>query len=162
MIKTIDRILSDEELQYLLSKCEHFVKNNEKTPDGKNWFYNSMHLWDDSKLTNLRFRLLEFVGDGYQLQYNGIFINKIVPHTNINDGYHIDSSDLSIVMFLNDDFEGGEFEYYKNSKQLVKIKPDINTSILLNKEIVHRVLPIKSGVRYSLIIWFQVINKNFI
>lgn len=162
MIKTIDTILTDTELEYLHSKCERFVKNNETTPDGKQWFYNSMHIWDDANLANFHLRLLNVVGDKYEIQHNGIFINKVIPETNVDDGYHIDSSDLSIVMFLNDNFEGGEFEYYETPKQLIQIKPDINKCIVLNKEILHRVLPIKDGERYTLIVWFKLTKKSLL
>lgn len=162
MIKTIDRLLTDSELKYLLSKCEQFVKNNETIPDGENWFYNSMHLWDDENLMNLRLRLIDFVGDKYEIQYNGIFINKVIPQTNTNDGFHRDSSDLSIVMFLNDDFTGGEFEYYETPTTLVKIQPSIDKSVLLNTEVLHRVLPIHSGERYTLIVWFKLAKKSLV
>lgn len=161
MITEYKDLLTNEELSYILTKCDSFVKNNQTIPDGLNWFYNSMHLYDDTNLNDFRERVLDVVGYEYNIQYNGIFINKIVPETNKNDGYHRDESDLTIVTYLNDDFIGGEFEYVVNN-ELKIIKPQTNLSIMMDKKILHRVLPITEGVRYSLVTWFRLVNKNII
>jgi hypothetical protein len=161
MIKTFSNLLLENELNYILTRCESFVKNNQTIPDGVNWFYNSMHLYDDTNLNEFRNRVLDVVGNEYNIQHNGIFINKIIPETNTNDGYHRDESDLTIVTYLNDDFIGGEFEYVVNN-ELKIINPRTNLSIIMDKKILHRVLPITEGVRYSLVTWFRLINKNII
>lgn len=161
MIKTVNDILTDSELMYLQTQCERFVKNNETIPDGKFWFYNSMHLWNDSKLDNLCTRLLDVVGDDYEIQYNGIFINKITTETNKNDGYHIDSSDLTAVIYLNNDFNGGNLECQIKGGN-IQIVPQKNLLLLMKRGINHRVLPITHGERYSLIVWFCKKKKEII
>ena len=160
MIKTINNILTVTELEYLHFKCKNFIKNNETIPDGKLWFYNSMHL-DENELIELRSRVSDIVGENYEIQSNGIFINKITPETNLNDYYHVDSCDLTIVIYLNDNFEGGEFEYIQQN-ETHKIKPYTNLSIMMDREIPHRALSIQNGERYSLIIWFKLTKKPFL
>lgn len=161
MIKEFKSILNKDELKYLQNKCDSFIKNNQTIPDGKNWFYNSMHLYGESDLDNLNSKLLEIVGKNYEIQYNGIFINKVTSETNKGDDYHQDQSDLTIVTYLNEDYMGGEFEYILDNKVSI-IKPQINLSIMMDKKTPHRVLPVIEGVRYSLIVWFKNINKNII
>jgi hypothetical protein len=161
MISQLSNILTEDELIWLNSKCNEFVKNNDTTPDGKVWFYNSMHLYHSIELNGYKERVLKLVGDEYELQYNGIFINKITPDTNLNDDYHVDSSDLTIVTYLNDNFEGGEFEYKKDG-MLNLIVPKVNLSILMDREIPHRVLRTYGEIRYSLITWFRKKNKTII
>jgi PKHD-type hydroxylase len=65
---------------------------------------------------------------------------------------------LSMSILLNDDFEGGEFQFTHYSKE----KCDIHTSVL-NKtgsvivfpsDTEHRVTPVTKGIRYSLVAWF--------
>jgi hypothetical protein len=159
MIKTSNDFLTDDELRYLQSKCESFVKNNETIPDGKFWFYNSMHLWNDSKLDNLCGRLSDVVGDRYEIQYNGIFINKITTETNKNDDYHIDSCDLTAIIYLNNDFIGGNLECQIKGGN-IQIVPEKNLLLLMERGINHRVLPITNGERYSLIVWFRKKKKD--
>jgi Rps23 Pro-64 3,4-dihydroxylase Tpa1-like proline 4-hydroxylase len=61
---------------------------------------------------------------------------------------------LSTVMYLNDDYDGGEIEFI-NSK--VKIKPEAGSIIFFpsNFLYVHEVHPITSGYRYSMPHWYH-------
>ena len=161
MIKTFFDLLDNEELNWLGEKCKGFTKTNDTEPDGKLWFYNSMFLNEEDKLVNFKKRVLDLVGDKYEIQYNGIFINKITTDTNTNDDYHVDSSDLSIVTYINDDFTGGYFKY-KQDNNTHLIKPILNLSILMDREIPHKVLPINRGVRFSLITWFKKKKKEMV
>lgn len=66
----------------------------------------------------------------------------------------VSSRVLSTVMYLNDDYEGGEIEFVNSN---VKIKPPAGSVIFFpsNFLYVHEVHPIKSGFRYSLPHWFH-------
>ena len=70
---------------------------------------------------------------------------------------------LTFILYLNENFDGGEFEYLdkkdkKNKK--IKIKPKINLSIISNNELYHRVLPVLNGERFSLVMFFNVGKKK--
>ncbi len=59
---------------------------------------------------------------------------------------------LSMTIVLNDDYEGGEFEFLSNGGQLIKEK--MGTVIVFPSYIQHRVRPVTKGTRYSLVVWF--------
>ena len=64
---------------------------------------------------------------------------------------------LSMSVILNDDFDGGEFEFasYKNEKCLITpLKPKLGDVIIFPSIMEHRVAPVTKGVRYSLVNWF--------
>ena len=93
-----------------------------------------------------------------------ISINKY----DVGDFYnwHIDESDwtpgkrqgnkirkISCTILLNDDFEGGEFEIQTTEKKVIELKKkDI---IIFQSDTPHRVRPVTSGVRHSLVGWIQ-------
>jgi hypothetical protein len=54
---------------------------------------------------------------------------------------------FGIILYLNDDFDGGEV-YYKDLG--IKIKPKKNSLIIHKSEIKHEVLPVIKGNRYSM------------
>tara|TARA_Y100001972_G_scaffold126272_1_gene179604 strand:- start:257 stop:859 length:603 start_codon:yes stop_codon:yes gene_type:complete len=58
---------------------------------------------------------------------------------------------LSMSIILNDDYEGGEFEFYGHKKS---IKPTKGTVIVFPSYMVHRVKPVTKGIRYSVVAWF--------
>lgn len=58
---------------------------------------------------------------------------------------------LSMTIVLNDDYEGGEFEFADDT-DLIKEKK--GTIIVFPSYQRHRVRPILSGTRYSLVVWF--------
>ena len=60
---------------------------------------------------------------------------------------------ISMVLWLNDDFEGGEFEFHKCYTKDNVIKPSIGTIVMFPAWVMHRVKPVKRGVRYSAVTW---------
>ena len=64
---------------------------------------------------------------------------------------------LSMSIFLNDDFEGGDFEFASYSKEqciVSPIKPERGSLVVFPSAIEHRVTPVTKGTRYSLVTWF--------
>lgn len=58
---------------------------------------------------------------------------------------------LSMSIVLNEDYEGGEFEFYEDNRL---IKEKTGTVIVFPSYMLHRVRPVTKGVRYSLVVWF--------
>ena len=66
--------------------------------------------------------------------------------------------ELSMTILLNDDYEGGNFEFalYKD-EECKKIIPDFNkfgSIVVFPSFVEHRVKPITKGERHSLVCWF--------
>jgi predicted 2-oxoglutarate/Fe(II)-dependent dioxygenase YbiX len=54
---------------------------------------------------------------------------------------------ITIIYYINDDYEGGEVEFPDESPPL-KIKPKANSVVIFPSSLVHGVLPVTSGNRY--------------
>jgi hypothetical protein len=102
--------------------------------------------------------LFEKYHQKYYLQKQA-WVNKITKDTNIKDTYHVDNTYLTIVTYLNDNFEGGEFEYINNT-DTIKINPKVGMSLIMNNKLLHRVLPVIKGYRLSLICFFDIKEKK--
>lgn len=78
-------------------------------------------------------------------------VNGFLP---AHQDHGVSSRVLSTVMYLNDDYEGGEIEFVNSN---VKIKPPAGSIIFFpsNFLYIHEVHPITSGFRYSLPHWFH-------
>ena len=65
---------------------------------------------------------------------------------------------ISMSLFLNDDYEGGEFdlEIYKpgEEQRFVTIKPKTHSAVFFLADQWHRVRPVTAGHRKSLVAWF--------
>ena len=64
---------------------------------------------------------------------------------------------LSMSVILNDNFEGGEFEFASYSKEqctITAIPVRAGSIILFPSSMEHRVAPVTKGTRYSLVVWF--------
>lgn len=74
------------------------------------------------------------------------FINHIDDHPQF-------SRVVSVSMFLNDDFEGGEIEFKEFD---LKIKPEAGKIIVFcsSYPYSHAVLPVDTGIRYSVVKWY--------
>jgi predicted 2-oxoglutarate/Fe(II)-dependent dioxygenase YbiX len=63
--------------------------------------------------------------------------------------------DISIVMYLNDDFEGGDF-IFPDLKVRVRPEPGMMVCFPSNHHYRHGVEPVTKGKRYSIVCWAQV------
>lgn len=100
----------------------------------------------------------------YDLSVKGFRINDIQILKYVDGGhyeFHSDHSPLlprtySSILFLNDDFEGGDLLFkYPLSKQIVKIPKKKNTLIVWPSNFLfpHKVTPVTKGERYSVVSW---------
>ncbi len=63
--------------------------------------------------------------------------------------------DLSMVLFLNDEFEGGEFVFPDLHIQ-VKPKPGLLVCFPSDQNYLHGVAPVTKGTRYSIVTWARI------
>ena len=63
---------------------------------------------------------------------------------------------VSVVMFLNEDFTGGELEFKEFG---LKIKPQAGEVLVFPSSYpyMHQVNPVEFGVRYSVVKWYEFI-----
>ena len=97
--------------------------------------------------------------------------NHMLQYTTYQTGdhytWHIDTLDreidrkLSFSLVLNDDYEGGEFQFarYQFSKtdvgcEYLTVPQVAGSLIVFPSSLPHRVLPVKSGIRKSIVGWF--------
>ena len=88
------------------------------------------------------------------------WINKVTIETNKNDAYHKDGSFLTLITYLNDDFEGGEFMYINDREEEQLITPETNMTLLMDDKLSHKVMSVNSGIRFSLITFFNFKEKK--
>lgn len=81
---------------------------------------------------------------------------------NFEDGEwkRIAPRDISILFYLNDNYTGGELEFTQLG---LKIKPKTGMMIAFPsyKEFSHKVHPVTSGKRYSLVTWLETEKKVY-
>ena len=75
-----------------------------------------------------------------------------------NEFLHGHVRKLSMTVLLNDNYEGGEFQFASYDIEECKIHtPEFNkigSIIVFPSDMEHRVAPITKGIRYSLVVWF--------
>jgi len=68
--------------------------------------------------------------------------------------------DISILYYLNDEYTGGELEFTKLGLT-IRPKKGMMIAFPSYKEFAHKVHPVKSGVRYSLVTWLETEKKVY-
>jgi len=61
---------------------------------------------------------------------------------------------ISLCLSSKDDYEGGEFQIMHGPKQMQTLKLDIGDVVVFPSDSSHRIRPLKSGKRISLVGWF--------
>jgi hypothetical protein len=166
IIESVYGFLSEEDLNLLDNLCTNFnIDNNNShntTPRKGNWYYR-MIIDKETYFVDYQNTIKNYIYKKYKLniEIKAIWINKVTSETNKEDKFHYDECDISIVSYINDNFEGGEFEYQKNeTPPTEKIKPKRNLSLISNRLLPHKVSPVTSGERYSLIVFCDIPTKN--
>ena len=75
-----------------------------------------------------------------------------------NEFLHGHVRKLSMTVLLNDNYEGGEFQFATYSEEECEIHtPEFNKTgmiIVFPSDMEHRIAPVTKGIRYSLVTWF--------
>jgi hypothetical protein len=157
MVSTYENLLSEEELFFLDSVCINFVETETHSIKNKHNYYIRKILDIEKDLLEYQKNCEDLINDEYELF--GLWVNKVTVNTNIDDEYHNDACDLTIITYINNTFDGGEFEYIEN-KNLLKIKPIRNVSLFIDNKVRHRVLKITKNERFSLISFYNKKRKK--
>lgn len=161
MIEFFNNVLTEKELAEYISLCGnnsfdeipqmHFEINT------KNYYYRTA-VDADKNIIDKAYKLIKEKNTKLTYKFTAAWINMVYENSNLDDGLHTDASDLTIIIYLNEDYSGGEFEYNINN-QLHQIKPKTNSAIMMNNKLPHRVKNVTNGVRYSLVLFFKHIEK---
>lgn len=151
MITILDNLLNKNELKILKKECELFKEDLFQIYSTQN----KVSFVKDNLKEYLNKLLFEVNKSPKKFIISDIWINKISCNSNLNEKYHYDDSDFAVVTYINDDFIGGELEWIDNDKNVKKILPKENLTILIPKNIYHKVLPVTVGDRFSLAIFFK-------
>ena len=65
-----------------------------------------------------------------------------------------------MVIQLNDGYENGDLELKISDTNLIKVEKGIGNVILFLSDIEHRVTAVTDGVRYTLVNWVGIKEKN--
>ena len=166
-------IFDNNDISFLEEICQNFKASEvpQMKGDYLNYFYRQYIQLDDERAVNIIKRSEEYTNRMLNRKFNeikiaGLWINQIDINSNRDDEFHKDNSIASLIVYLNDDYSGGEFEYVDmDSQNKIKIQPKKGSSLLMNDRLAHRVLPVTSGVRYSLVSFYvydSKINKTLI
>lgn len=166
-IFTIENFLSEEECFDLITNIKKEYTLTQATVAGTT---NSEGISDVRKSSITFLPNIESIDEKLKstlrdnIKLNGFEATKLNPYqfTEYKVGeyyeWHTDSSETiyterfcSIVIQLNDSYEGGELEI--TDKDIIKIKKKTGTLCVFYSSMLHRVTSVTSGTRYSLVNW---------
>lgn len=168
-IVTISNFLTEEEISYLMEGLDdrpshRFV--SQKGPNGEPLTYMRKYagLPDKHNLIN---KVKNEIEKAYNLEDIKIVEKENflgVVHwetgsyltTHVDDLGYVTDNHLPIIIYLNDNYEGGEIKFETHN---VSIKPKTGDLIIFpgNMHYAHEVTKILSGDRYTLPIWFTIV-----
>lgn len=156
MVKVTDPLLTDEDITFYtkLVDSDKVKYDSIENSNGYRNYYNRFIVEDINCKDNITQKLISNRILNNDLSLVDIWVNKITPDSNKNDIFHTDSEDLTIIVYLNDNFVGGEFEY-KEGDITHKLQPKKGLTLRLDNKVEHRVLPVIEGMRYSLVIFIK-------
>lgn len=121
-----------------------------------NRLYGSLH----EAYTHYSETLYPFAAKNIKSREHSIHLLKYGPggHLPAHQDQGVSTRVLSSVMYLNDDYDGGEIEFINSG---VKIKPAAGSIIFFpsNFLYVHEVYPITAGYRYSMPHWYHNVKQ---
>ena len=108
-------------------------------------------------INNINLRGFNASGLGY-FQFTEYKIGEYY-HWHIDSGLTFPDRFYSTVIQLNDDYTGGELEV-KEDNEVNTLTRGIGNLYMFPSNYIHRVKPISTGIRYSLVNWVKVIKKE--
>lgn len=97
-----------------------------------------------------KFQFTEYNPGDHFIWHKDVYEKKITDY----DRY------CSLVIQLNDEYDDGDLQIKDNQNEILTIEKGAGNLILFLSNIEHRVVPVKSGVRYTLVNWVKLIEKK--
>lgn len=161
MIEIIDDLLNKSELIFLNEKMTDDLNDFSIKPTEFIYRYYKIPITKleySNKLTDYYNKIEKYINLNI-FSIDTITLNCVTDNMPYGDGFHKDKCDKTIITYLNNNFNGGNFEYIINDK-IKSITPIKNRTIILNSKIQHRVLPVSKGFRYSLVTFCNLKPNN--
>jgi hypothetical protein len=161
-IESHTELFSDDEKLLLKNACDNFIATDESLKKVNNYYVRHIINKNErgfEKIIDKVTKHINSISTEFKCELIGMFINEVTSETNANDEFHTDSDDFTYILYLNDEYEGGEFEYIAEKKK-VKLSPKKYMAISISNEVFHRVNPVKTGKRYSFIMFYENENKK--
>ena len=168
MLKISNDILDSKTQKELQKICEDFDNRDFKNVNYENDnYYIRLFVKQDilvDYLNNAKKYLVENLphDEIKMIDFDNTFnwINKVSIETNKNDIMHRDKSILTIITYLNGDFNGGQFVYIDKNKEKKSIIPKKNMTIIMNDKLLHKVMSVNDGIRFSLVTFYTIKEKK--
>lgn len=163
MIKIIDDFLTDEEFSFfrnMISDKDFYADSKAFIRRDYTSYYNRKFVSLPENIENRIYQSFKTECNIDNIKIDATWINHIYVNTNENDGFHKDISDFSLVLFLNEGFKGGNFEYKDDNNDIKIIEPKENKAVLMDINRPHRVRNVTEGNRYSFITFLSIMKKT--
>lgn len=163
MIKVIDNFLTESEFSFLkeiINNTDFYADSKAFTTDDLKSYYNRKFIEPPENIEKKIYESLKIEYNLPNLKIDACWINHIYVNTNENDDFHKDISDVSTVLFLNDEFIGGNFEYKDFNGDINIITPKENRFIMMDKKYPHRVRNVIEGNRYTFVTFLSFQKKT--
>jgi len=170
-IITIPNFLTEEEISYLMEGLDERSSHrfvSQKGPNGEPLTY--MHKYDGlPDIYNIISRVKNEIIKAYNLEDINIlekedFLGVVHWETgsylkvHVDDLGYVTENHLPIIIYLNDNYEGGEIKFETHD---LSIKPKTGDLVVFpgNMHYAHEVTKVLSGDRYTLPIWFTIVEN---
>ena len=106
---------------------------------------------------------------GFDLDFKNSQFQFTEYHTGGHFDWHTDSLGkkitdydryCSLVIQLNDEYEDGDLQIKDTQNETLTVEKGVGNLILFLSSIKHRVIPVKSGIRYTLVNWVKLKEKK--
>lgn len=169
---TIRNFLSENECQSLL----HTYLNNglfksAEITNGVNNEVRKSSIFFIDKIDSLNKKLLQSINENVKIK--GVDIRNLGPYQftkySVGDFYewHTDSDNdknksrhYSIVIQLNDDYGGGTLQFKDENQKEYDLERGVGNLFIFDSNTIHRVTKVTSGIRYSLVNWVTIEQKE--
>jgi hypothetical protein len=165
-IKFVNNFISEEEIEYIftsLSDAREQKWPSQKDNDGNviNWMYSYTVKDKDNIIDRVKQEVLK----AYNFEHikpkedalnvvKWVEGSKLILH--VDDLGYVTDNHIATLIYLNDDYEGGEIAFATHDFNL---KPKSADLIIFpgNMHYAHEVKEVLSGTRYTLSIWFTIV-----
>lgn len=170
-IKVIENFLTNQECFSVLKTCKESINLSVASVYNGNPNHRKSSVGWVSDLGYLNERLKNVLKDSYF--FNGMEVTGLGPFqfTEYKNGqfydWHTDRDSVtffnrftSTVIQLNDNYTGGVLEIKNSKGELIDLENKIGNLYIFDSNLRHRVTPVETGVRYSLVNWVSIIKTN--